>query len=118
MEDKTLKFHARIRVYYEERSFGPGVAQLMRLVKEYGSVSAACKDMGMAYSKAWKMIKNAERDLGITLMEGTRGGESGGRTIITQEGEEFLARYTAFEEEAMMELEKLFRRHFDLGQDS
>ena len=68
----------------------------------------------MAYSKAWKMIKHAEQDLGITLMEGIRGGESGGRTMLTREGEAFLARYTAFEEEANTELERLFRKHFEL----
>ena len=34
--------------------------------------------------------------------------------MLTREGEAFLARYTAFEEEANTELERLFRKHFEL----
>lgn len=111
-EERKLKFHARLRVYYEERNFGPGVAELMELVRQQGSLAAACKEMGMAYSKAWKMMKKAEEDLGITLMEGSRGGGKGGKTELTQEGEAFLDRYLAFKAEAEQELARIFEKYF------
>ena len=112
MEDGRFKFHIRLRVYREERNFGPGVSTLMKLVKETSSLSAACKEMNMSYSKAWKIIRNAEQDLGFQLMEGTRGGESGGGTVLTEKGEEFLNRYLEFQEETQKAAEEIFGRIF------
>lgn len=112
MKEDPLQFYMRIQVYRRERDFGPGVSTLMRLVREQGSLSAACKEMHMAYSKAWKIINKAEEDLGFALMEGTRGGERGGRTVLTPEGEEFLDRYMRFEAEAKEAVSEVFQRYF------
>lgn len=112
MVEEPLKYHAKIRVYRRDKNFGPGTVELMGLVRRTGSLSAACKQMGMAYSKAWKMIKNAEADLGFSLMEGIRGGEHGGSTVLTEAGEAFLNRYLAFEQEAGKALDQLFAQHF------
>lgn len=107
-----LTFHMRLRVYREERNFGPGVAVLMEYVEQYGSLSAACKEMHMAYSKAWKIIHKAEEDLGFPLMEGKRGGESGGTTVLTSEGKELLIHYQAFEKASQTAVEELFHQYF------
>lgn len=109
---QPLRYHAKIRIYHTERNFGPGVAELMQRVSRTGSLSAACQEMGMAYSKAWKMIKMAEADLGITLFEGTRGGRHGGSTVLTEEGQDILNRYLAFTGEAKEVLDRLFEKHF------
>lgn len=112
MDEDKLKFHMKLRLYRKERDFGPGVTALMELVKEKGSLSAATKEMGMAYSKAWKIIKHAEEDLGITLMEGRSGGNSGGGTVLTKEGEELLTKYQQFTKESQIEAERIFERIF------
>ena len=113
MEDgKRLSYHMRLRVYREEKNFGPGVAELMQLVREKGSLSAAVKEMHMAYSKAWKIIKRAEEDLGFSMMEGQSGGEHGGKTVLTKEGEEFLDKYHAFVRESQEEVNRIFNKHF------
>lgn len=109
---KGLKYHVRLRVFYEERNFGPGVAALMCHVREKGSLSAACKEMHMAYSKAWKIIHKAECDLGFSLMTGKRGGENGGATSLTLEGEDFLNRYLAFTKETEAAANQLFQKYF------
>lgn len=108
-----LHYHAKIRVFRSERNFGPGVAELMQLVHQTGSLSSACKQMGMAYSKAWKMIKRAEEDLGFLLMEGSRGGEHGGSTVLTDQGEEFLKRYQTFCVESGKQMDELFAKLFE-----
>ena len=111
-QERTLKYHLKLRIYYEERNFGPGVAALMKLVREKGSLSAACQELHMAYSKAWKIINKAEGDLGFSLMEGRRGGENGGTTVLTPQGEKFLDQYQAFTEEAEAVVEELFYKYF------
>lgn len=109
---KSLKYHSKIRIYREDRNFGPGTARLMQLVEQTGSLSAACKEMRMAYSKAWKIVKQAEADLGFALMEGSRGGESGGYTILTEDGKGFLNRYLLFTDKAETVLDQLFEQCF------
>ncbi len=115
-EQEPLKFHMKLRLYRTERDFGPGVTALMQLVKEKGSLSAATKEMGMAYSKAWKIIKKAEEDLGIKLMEGSAGGIKGGGTTLTKEGEEMLENYQRFVRESQTEVEKVFQKYFNKSQ--
>ena len=45
-------------------------------------------------------------------MEGRRGGENGGTTILTEEGEKFLDQYLSFVEEAESAVEELFYKYF------
>ena len=96
MEENKLHYHMKVRVFRKEGAFGPGVAELMHHVEETGSLSEACRCMGMAYSKGWRIMKHAEEDLGFPLMEGTRGGSRGGRTMLTEKGKDFLHRYEMF----------------------
>lgn len=112
MDEEQYKFYMRIQIFRKDRSFGPGVSELMLLIRETESLSAACRQMNMAYSKAWKIIKRAEEDLGFSLMEGTRGGGQGGRTVLTREGEELLERYLRFEAEARETVTDVFHKHF------
>jgi len=39
---------------------GPGRADLMELIAETGSISAAGKRMGMSYKRAWSLVAGAE----------------------------------------------------------
>ena len=75
-------------------------------------MAEACREMGMAYSKAWKIVKRAENDLGIQLMTGERGGKNGGGMQLTDEGKELLSRFRAMEKELGGEAEKLFSKYF------
>ena len=51
-----------------DSAFGPGVAALCAGVKETGSLNAAAKQMHMAYSKAWRIMKDTEAALGVQLL--------------------------------------------------
>lgn len=90
---QKLRYDMRLRVSRTDHAFGPGVAELMEHVEATGSLSKGCKCMQMAYSKGWKILKRAEEDLGIPLVQGNRGGSNGGQTVLTPEGKEFLKRY-------------------------
>lgn len=107
-----LYYKFRLRIYKKDLVFGPGVAELMEHVEELESLSAACRRMGMAYSKGWKIVKRAEEDFGFLLMEGTRGGSHGGKMVLTEEGKEILHRYRKFEADLQQEAKKLFDQYF------
>jgi len=73
--------------------FGRGVAQLCLGVQELGSLNAAAKSMGMAYSKAWRIVKDTEATLGFALLnrDGAHGSE------LTPEGAKLIAAYSKLE---------------------
>jgi molybdate transport repressor ModE-like protein len=68
--------------------------------------------MGMSYSKAWRMVGEIERELGVVLLERKAGGVVGGGSRLTAEGWLLLERFDAFMQDVDAMLEGLFRRHF------
>lgn len=109
---EILKYHIKTRIFYNNPDFGPGVSRIMELVKETGKLSEAYEIMGLSSSKAWKIIKKAEEDLGFPLFVTVVGGKGGGRSELSPEGEDLLNRYQAFVYELNIEAEKLFNRYF------
>lgn len=69
--------------------FGPGVAALCKGVRDSGSLYAAARSMGMAYSKAWRIMKDTEEALGMQLLN--RNGAHG--SDLTKEGNKLLDAY-------------------------
>lgn len=69
--------------------FGRGIANLCLGVRETGSLNAAAKGMGMAYSKAWRIIKETEAALGVQLLD--RDGAHG--STLTEAGDKILDAY-------------------------
>ena len=65
----TIRPSIRLTLEKEERFFGPGVADLLELAEEKGSIQGACSEMGMSYSKSWKIIKRAERGAWISTFK-------------------------------------------------
>lgn len=78
------------------RFFGPGPMALLAGVRETGSLSASAKAMGMSYTKAMRILHDAERALGFPLTVRSIGGEKGGSSSLAPEGEDFLHRYEAW----------------------
>ena len=76
-----------------KRVFGPGPAELLRRVRELGSLRAASISMGMAYTKALGIIRSAEHALGAPLTTRSVGGLGGGGSTPTYEADALLAAY-------------------------
>ena len=74
--------------------YGPGVANLCMGVRELGSLNAAAKSMHMAYSKAWRIMKETEAALGTQLLN--RDGAHG--STLTKDGNKILDAYLQTEE--------------------
>ena len=91
-----IRFVVSPRIMGEEKFFGPGIAQLLHRVEEYRSIRQATASMGMAYSKAWAIIRRAEKELGFPLLVTATGGREGGGASLTPEGKDFLEKYDRF----------------------
>jgi len=85
--------------------FGRGIANLCLGVRDVGSLNAAAKNMGMAYSKAWRIIKDTEKALGLQLLD--RDGAHG--STLTAEGNALLDAYLELDREMNKASEQAFK---------
>jgi len=85
--------------------FGRGIADLCLGVRTIGSLNAAAKGMGMAYSKAWRIIKDTEEALGFQLLN--RDGAHG--STLTPEGDKLLDAYIALDVQIAEAAKKAFK---------
>lgn len=85
--------------------FGRGIANLCLGVRESGSLNASAKGMGMAYSKAWRIVKDTEAALGVQLLD--RDGAHG--SSLTDAGNQLLDAYVAIDAEMQNLAEEKFR---------
>lgn len=91
----------RLRVYLDDRRWlGPGKADLLALIEETGSISAAGRRMKMSYKRAWTLAEALNAMFDAPLIESARGGVQGGGAALTPLGHEVLARFRAIQDGA------------------
>lgn len=101
----AIKARARLTFISDEDlpgAFGQGIALLMDGVEREHSLNRAAKSMGMAYSKAWRIIKEAEGQLGYDLLD--RDGARG--STLTPKGKQALETYWSIKREVTQILER------------
>ena len=108
----------KIKIYQEDLVFGPGLVILMEHILVTESMKDACGEMGMSYSKGWKIVKDAQKQLGFPLLNTKSGGAEGGFSQLTPQCREFLKNYLDMEAELAAESRKLFEKYFGRGTDS
>lgn len=113
-KEYQIKPEARLvlKSYDGERFFGIGLSELLERIETTGSIRKAGMEMGMAYSKCWRILRRAEQCLGFTLLEGTAGGSNGGGSILTKEGKEFLESYNKAQKDLEKYTAELFEKYF------
>ena len=87
--------HVKLSIGNDEANavFGRGVAMLCRGVRDDGSLNKAAKNMGMAYSNAWRIMKQTEEAFGFNLIN--RDGAHG--STLTKEGTLLLSAFEQLE---------------------
>ena len=88
-----LHANLTVRIFTDRKCFGPGVAELLRRVRELRSLRAAAMSISMAYSKAWTVIRSAEEGLGFKLLASNIGGRNGGGAALTDEARQMMRAY-------------------------
>jgi molybdate transport system regulatory protein len=88
----------RIKVWLEKDGklvFSGYRAELLRSIRQTGSLAEAAERMGLSYRRAWGKIREIETNLGEPLVESRRGGAKGGRSRLTALGERLLEEFEA-----------------------
>jgi molybdate transport system regulatory protein len=98
-------FRLRLHVHVGERhSIGPGKVALLEAIRTHGSISAAARELGMAYRHAWDLVDDLNSAFRSPVVERTAGGRRGGGARLTPLGRDLVRRFRAFERAAQSAL--------------
>ena len=86
----------------EDIAIGPGKVALLEAIAETGSISAAARELGMSYRRAWLLIDQLNQALQQPAVLTATGGAHGGGASLTPVGEEVVRRYRAIESTARL----------------
>lgn len=111
-QKKEFGAKAKVIIIGTEDFFGPGLFHLLQHIDKTGSIHAASKEMGISYSKCWKLLNRAEEQAGFPFLRRQSGGLHGGNSVITEEGRKFMEHYEALLEELKEMTQVAFRKHF------
>lgn len=79
---------------------GPGKIQLLEMIAEHGSISAAGRALGMSYRRAWMLVEAMNKGFGQPVVEAQIGGKAGGGARLSTFGADLVAHYRAIERAA------------------
>lgn len=82
-----------------EYVFGPGRLELLKTVKELGSLRKAAQKLGMSYRWAWGRLNNAEKELGRPLLVRTDAPVGGRPMVLTPEALELIEWFAKVEKD-------------------
>jgi len=104
-----LRADIRLTLAGTDAFFGPGTVLLLRQIDKNKSVREASSRIGMSYSKAWNVLRAAERELGYRIVDRQAGGKWGGTASVTERGKKLIAFYEQLESEISEAAQERFR---------
>lgn len=107
--DQIIRIRIKRKDCEENMFFGKGIADLLHGVEQYHSLNLAAKQMGMAYSKAWRIMGEAERAMGLRLLHRMRKNGS----ELTEEGKTLLKAYEEAQQAAQEAVRVVMGRYSD-----
>src|SRR5215213_2697961 len=91
----------RISIVFDSGArIGPGKAKLLESIRDTGSISAAARDMGMSYKRAWLLLDSINQAFTEPVVTAATGGSGGGGATLTPFGAEVLERYRRMQDQA------------------
>jgi molybdate transport system regulatory protein len=74
-------------------AMGPGKADLLEAIAATGSISAAARQMGMSYRRAWLLVDTMNSCFANPLVLKEKGGPDGGGAALSATGKRVLRKY-------------------------
>jgi molybdate transport system regulatory protein len=81
-------------------AMGPGKARLVSLIDSTGSISAAAREMGMSYRRAWLLVDALNVSFSEPVVLTAVGGKRGGGAVVTAFGKRMVEDYHRMESKA------------------
>ena len=81
-------------------AIGPGKAALIASIARTGSISAAAREMGMSYRRAWQLVEALNNSFDQPVVLTAVGGKRGGGAVVTEFGKSLVRDYHRMEEKA------------------
>jgi molybdate transport system regulatory protein len=95
----SAQFHLRL-TKGEEKAIGPGKVALLEAIEQTGSISAAARQLGMSYRRAWGLVDDMNRILVEPAVQANVGGKDGGRATLSPTGRKVATLYRSIERDA------------------
>lgn len=95
----VAQFRLRIK-YGEAIAIGPGKIAILEAIDETGSISAAGRQLGMSYRRAWLLVDQMNQYFKDPVVHAATGGTQGGGTALTETGQEVVRLYRSIEQQA------------------
>jgi molybdate transport system regulatory protein len=95
-------------------AMGPGKAELVERIAQTGSISAAAREMGMSYRRAWQLVEALNTTYREPVVVTAIGGQRGGGASVTPYGRRLAALFRSMEDKASAAIAadlKRFIRH-------
>ncbi|MBF0267521.1 MAG: LysR family transcriptional regulator [Alphaproteobacteria bacterium] len=86
-------------------ALGPGKVDLLAAIGRLGSITAAAKDQGMSYRRAWLLVDEMNRAFKDPVVTASFGGAKGGGASLTQTGLTVIDIYRRVETKAEAAIE-------------
>lgn len=97
----SLDARFRLRINKgEEIAIGPGKVALLEAIVATGSITAAAKELGMSYRRAWLLVDDMNRCFKQPIVDSAKGGKEGGGTVVNEMGQEVIRLYRHIEQVA------------------
>jgi molybdate transport system regulatory protein len=97
---------------------GPGKIALLEAIRASGSISAAARDIGMSYRRAWLLVEQINDSLKEPAVEAASGGRHGGGAQITPVGEKIIEIYRSIQSIAASSVRDEFKAIEQLARKS
>ncbi|MCK9421371.1 MAG: LysR family transcriptional regulator [Bacteroidales bacterium] len=105
-----IRLHYKIWMSDEKETgiLGDGKWHMLKLIDQKGSLKAACDELGYTYRRTWGNLVKIEKFFGFPLLERTRGGTEGGKTVLTEDGRRLVRAFDVFHETVDATIQKGF----------
>ncbi len=107
-----MELKAKLYLVDEEgnKFMGIGVMWLLEQVEQQNSLRKAASFLGISYSKAFAMVQNLERSLGVPVLNRRKGGANREGATLTEFAVQFIGLYRQFNKQAKGNLSSPFSR--------
>ncbi|HOI00920.1 MAG TPA: LysR family transcriptional regulator [Bacteroidales bacterium] len=110
--DLNPKIRMQYKIWMEspegEGIMGDGKWLILKTIEQTGSLKAATEALGLTYRRTWGDLKKIETQLGISLLDKSRGGAQGGASSLSNAGKQMVAAFDELHENLDGVIKKAF----------